>query len=308
MLATVPDGEYWNTAPSVSCRGAASTSNTNHPHIMKLILLTVCFLFFSALAEPPAKAADDIFSPAKSKQSNTASYATLAELLAATKSGVVSEMLLEGHGEVVIGKSVITILQKEYGIQIKEPRNDLALECGLLLSNLTQYEVKNHDEGAADAYKHTRNLLSQEVPDKFMKAFDQLAMDYAKSVREYMVLKKGGEEAHTADMAEKQRKIAAGEKEAEQDRKSKKALADALIASRNAADEVKTAAGKEAMEAQMKLHKQKLDAILGSDAYKLWEAALQVEQGQQMITKAKKVLDYDAAVKGESGVTDLAAR
>ena len=45
-----------------------------------------------------------------------------------------------------------------------------------------------------------------------------------------------------------------------------------------------------------------------SPAYKIWQAALQIDEGQKMVKTGQKALDHDDAVERESGVVDLSAR
>lgn len=276
---------------------------------MKLISFAKSSFLLIALNVMPLTGADDIFSPpSNSKKSNSPTFTTKAEFLSETKSGKLPEALMGPFKRVEIGNAVIGILQREYHVETKGLRRDAGSMCGLLLSNLTKYEIENHDQGSVDSYHRNHKMWSGEVPAQVIKAFDQLAIEYAQAVRESMVARKGAEENQAAMLADKQRQIAASEKQAEEDRRMKKVVADAQTASQNAAAEIKTAAAKEAMEAQAKGREQKLQQCLASDEYKLWQAALKVQQGYHMVVKGQKVLEHDDAVKKESGVSDFAAR
>jgi len=276
---------------------------------MKLFSFVPSLFFFIALSILPVTGADNIYTQAGKVQKATAvSFATKAEILSATKSGTVAEMLLKDSNTAAIGNSVVGILQRDYGADTKGLHRNAGFMCGLLLSNVTNYEMKEHDASSAASYEHNHKMLAGENPEKFVRAFDQFTIDYGKAVREYIVAKKGDAENQAAVLVDKQRQIASSEKKEEEERRMKKAVADAQAASQSAADEIKTAAAKEAMAAQATKRDQKLQQCLASDEYKLWQAALKVQQGNQMVVNAQKVLEHDDAVKKESGVTDLAAR
>jgi hypothetical protein len=63
-----------------------------------------------------------------------------------------------------------------------------------------------------------------------------------------------------------------------------------------------------ARKAQAQARKQKLDEILASNDYKLWEASLDVETGLSRIKMGQRTLDHEDAVGRESGVANLSAR
>ena len=276
---------------------------------MKLLSFVPSSCLFIALSVLPISGADDIFSPsANAKKSSTVSFKTKAEFLSETKDGKIPEALLNDFKRGPIGDAVIELLQREYRVDAKELRRDAGLMCGLLLSNLTKYEIENHEKGTLKSFQYNHEQWSKEVPGPFLKAFDELAIEFAQAVRVSVGAKKEAEDAHAAMLADKQRKIATSDIMAEEEKLKRKAVADAQAASLNAVDEIKASARKKAMEAQAKIRERMLAEMLASDTYKLWEAALQVEQGVQMVANARRILNYDGAVSKESGVTDLAAR
>lgn len=274
--------------------------------------------------------AQDIFTPPASRPTSVP-YPTSAALMAATKSGEIPEKIVNWADPLTnqVGRSLIVILHNQYGIAPNEFRNQTYVTCGLLLANITGWELK-HDKDAFNAYSANRRSLSEECPAKFMEAMDSIAKEYAKSVKEYVALKTDREDQRQAadaqrvrdqkatdEQADEARRIkqatakahddAIG-KQAEQERMQNKTIADARVASINEADKIQADAKTSAMQAMAAEHKQKLNEVLASPAYKLWRVSLEIQAAEQIIQKAQEALDHDDAVSNESGVTDLTAR
>ena len=163
-----------------------------------------------------------------------------------------------------------------------------------------------------------------------MVAFDSFAKDYARTLREYIASKKEREEQQIAAETERQRQADMATQKAEEERRQAMAIvnakaatarteedakqrqtmaaANAKVASIQAEEEMRAAAVRGAIAAQEKVREQKLQEILASPAYKIWQTSLQIEEGQRMIKTGQQVLGYDDAVKRESGVVDLSIR
>ena len=141
-----------------------------------------------------------------------------------------------------------------------------------------------------------------------MVAFDSFAKDYARTLREYIASKKEREEQQIAAETERQRQADMATQKAQEERRQSMAVANAKAASMRAEEDTRAAAVAEAMAAQAKVHEQKLQEVLASPAYKIWQVSLQIEEGQRMIKTGQQVLGYDDAVKRESGVVDLSIR
>ncbi len=293
-------------------------------------LPVLLLLFCVVVAILPVAAEEDIFSsPASSKKSTTGSYPTSTSFLAATKDGEIPEMLLKGNEAInasSVGSTVSNILQKEYGLDPNNLYGGIPNQMfGFLMIFLTKYELDNHDQQSLRAFQKSQDKLFGRVGDgnrefgNSRAAFKKFATEYSKAVTEYVVSKQRGKEQQQAALeqqqalvaqqnAETQRKAEEAGRKADEKTRQEKKLSDAQAASAKAQHDIQAKAMQEAMEKQDNLRAQKLNGCLASPAYKLWEASLQVQQGEEMITNAQRALDHDDAVQRESGVTDLAAR
>lgn len=239
-------------------------------------------------------------------------YPTTAAFLTATKSGEIPDLdWAKNRG--VVGRSVIAIIRDEYKVPTTELDTD-AETCGLLLQSITQYELGGQLDGRLPGSpQYNRQFIFGDGNDpkksqKFMEAFDSFSKDYAKAVREYIALKQVSEDKRKLAAAESQRQAEISEQRMQEERGKIKAMSDANAASKRAEDEARTSAVKEAMQAQADARKKKLQEIVDSPNYRLWQASLRVEEGLRMIKMGQEVLDHDDAVRRESGVVDLAAR
>jgi hypothetical protein len=187
---------------------AKVVERSHHPHFfMKLIFSKILILACITANLFPLVAADDIFSASeKTEKSDSPSYSTSAAFLSATKNGEIPQLLLDTYASKqydAIGKSVIEVLQHDYKVPAQKRRFDIPLVCGLLLQNLTEYEINGHDPQRADSFKNNRKVLAQDCSDepKFVEAFDAFAREYARAVREYAASKKDNQEQHEAAVA-----------------------------------------------------------------------------------------------------------
>lgn len=262
-------------------------------------------------------------------------YPTAAAFLAATRSGEIPEMLHDNKQNAMwvdIGRPLLNIMTKEYGLDIRDyyAAGD---GFGLMLQNITDHEFDTDDKGPITAFQNNQ----KQMPEVGRKAFNKFAVQYVKALKEYIASKRHVEEQHEQESAEQQRQADLKERQAtEEQRKHKEAmearlasqkaeddakdrrladeqrkqqeLKDARQASLKAEDDIKAAAVTDAVNKAKEARKQKLAEIVASPAYKQWEAALIVQQGEKMISDAQSALDHDAAVQRESGVTNLAER
>jgi hypothetical protein len=279
-------------------------------HIESRMLLSGCVLFFAL----HVAAAADIFSVSP-KQGAGASvpYATSSALLAAARSGAIPDLLDKGRLD-DIGRSVVAILRDEYHVPTQNLRSDTPFHCGLLLANITAYELKDRqgrrtDEQIAETFQSNRKKLFDGLRNpKFLEAFDSLARDYANVLKETVAQKKELETQRLARDAEKKRQAELAKQQMREEQGKMLAVAVAEAAAKRAEEETRAAVVRQSMEAQAKARMQKLEQILASPAYKLWQVSLQIEEGQRLVESGQKILDYDDAVKRESGVANLTAR
>ena len=234
------------------------------------IIISIVLLATSALHTVGAQ---DIFTKSSSAKPNTDPYPTSAAFMAATKTGEIPVLMLniEPVKQSYIGRSVITILHNEYKVDTTGLRNDTDTSCATLLSNITKYEMEGHKEVVAQIFQSNRKSLANECSKSFIESFDLFAKRYATWVRESITLKKDQEDQVKIAEAKRVRDEAAKEKRADDERQQKKAIADAKLASQQAADEIQATATKEALDAQAKARELKLKETLESNAYKLWE-------------------------------------
>ncbi len=273
--------------------------------------------FLSALVSlfvlQTSEAADIFAPPAKAGGNDVKQYTTSAALLAATKSGEVPDAIKDWsqtRNTEAIGRSVIAILQKEYHVPPTGLRYDTPSLCGLILSNATKYvQGGEKDQELAATFQRNRKGLSDGLRNpQFMQAFDLLTKNYMLAVKESISLKQQADTRLLAAESEKLRQANSAQQKMDDARRTEEAAEVAKLASKRAEDETRTAASKAAMQARATARKQKLEEILRSSPYKLWQASLEVEEGMRMIASGQRVLDHDDAVKRESGVTDLTAR
>jgi hypothetical protein len=274
---------------------------------MKLMILTVCLAFYATDLSQAA----DIFgpSPTATAVSNGLEYPTSAALLSATRSGEVFERLRQDCQEndcLNLGRTVIRILKDEshappglFDDPYRRTAVNPALLCGFLFWTITKYELNGgSDEQLASTFQGDRTKLADAAHnEKFMEAFDSLAKDYAKAIREFVE----SDRRRQAAAAEKQRQA-----NIEEQREREKKAAEA--ASEHEEEETRAAAAQEAMEMEAKIRKQKLDEIRASTEYKRWQASQHVEVGVHLLAEGQSILDHDNAVGRESDVVDLAAR
>lgn len=278
---------------------------------MKLILLTACLPFY---ALPFCEAADIFTSPPKAVAAETIKYSTSAAFLSATRSGEIPEALQ--NSDIIspvfeaVGQSVIAILRNEYRVPKPDSGNDIASICGWALSALTKYELAGGqgDELASTFQERRKQLSDGQGGPRFLEAFDSLSKNYARAVKESIVLKQEVQERRLAAEAEKQRQADMATQKAQQERRQTMAVANAKAASIRAEEDMRATAVAEAMAAQAKIHEQKLQEVLASPAYKIWQVSLQLEEGMRIIATGQRILDHDDAVQRESGVVDLSAR
>jgi hypothetical protein len=261
----------------------------------------------------------DIFSSnSKPTPENTIKYPTAAALLKATRSGEVPELIKdfsESRNVESVGRSIIAILQNDYHVSTSKLRFDTAGKCGLLLSNITKYELGGEqDKRIADAFQHNLKSLADGLNNReFMDGLDALTKDYARVLRESIALKKDEDERKQVAAAEKQHQADLEEKIAERKKqeeiRQRKAITDAEESSRNAAEQIRVDAERSALEKQAEIRKKKLDETLASPRYQLWTAAKKIETGLKMIHDAQQVLDHEDAVQQASGgIVDMTAR
>jgi hypothetical protein len=282
---------------------------------MKLILLTVC-LSFCAL---PLSHAADIFTPPPPQTDPKAAYQnfqTSKAFLKATRSGEIPELIKSLGYETQsmdgdVGVPVVAILRNEY--RASDPKGALPhyeWNCKKAITFLTQYELEGgKNEKLASAFQEAREHLSHgEAGPGFKESFDSFAKDYSRTLKEYIVSKKEREEQQIAAETEARRQAEMATQKAQEERRQAMAATNAKAASIRAEEDTRAAAVREAMAAQEKIRALKLQEVLASPAYKIWQASLQVEEGQRMVKTAQRVLEHDDAVQRESGVVDLSAR
>lgn len=283
---------------------------------MKLIFLTVCLLFCVL----PLSQAADIFAPPPPPKADPKAaynnYKTSAAFLKATRSGEIPELIKTLGYETVsmdgdIGAPVVAILQREY--RASDPKGALPHYewwCKKAITFLTKYELEGggDDKLAAD-FQEAREHLSHGVAGPgFKEAFDSFAKDYAKNLREYIASKKEREEQRLAAETEKQRQADMAAQKDQLERRQTMAAANAKAASIRAEEELRMAAVKEAITAQEKVREQKLQEVLDSPNYRIWQVSLQIEEGLRMVEQGKQIIGKDDAIGRESGVVDLSIR
>ena len=295
-----------------------------------LILLLVCLTH----TKTPAVAADDIFATPTSTPTMVQRYPTAAAFLAATRSGEIPEMFRDRSQSAwdQLGQPLLNILQRQYGLGIN--RYDASAGVfGVMLQDITRHEFDRDDKYSLAEFQNYQQSMAVEGRN----AFNKFAVEYIAAVKDYLVSKSVAEteKKHQEQLAsvkaadeermqnkqralvdsEKQLKQAAADQQtaderhkAEEDIRQKKEVVDAKTASLKAEDDIRDAAMKTALAKAKKVRQDKLAEIVASPAYKTWEAALVVQQGEKMISNAQRVLDHDDAVQRESGVTNLAER
>jgi hypothetical protein len=277
-------------------------------------LIFVAVLLYTS----PLLHAADPFTPAQNKP-QPPSFASVAALLAGTRSGEIPEALTSkdfptsNRYDKGVGQSVLVILQSQNVLPKSAVRHYTAGDLGLMFQNLTKVELSNRtDENATRAFQGTlKQFLDLHGGDKnpaLRTALDTLLKQYSQAVREYAIAAKERENQALAQQAEMQRQSDLTVEKVKQDAAERKAVADAQAASRAKEDEVRRTAAQGAMQARAELKKQKLAEITASTPYQLWEVSLQVEQGVQMIETGKNQLAMQEKIEKESGVADLTAR
>ena len=273
---------------------------------MKLILLSTCLPF---CALPLSQAADLFAPPPNARATEAVKYPTSAAILAATRSGEILELFTGSphQNEMdALGRSVLNILRDEYRVPTKN-LNVSVFGIGLLLFNIAKYELgAQKNQQMAATFQHNRKMLEEAGKNpKLMEALDLFLKDYARAVRESIYLKQG---IRLSPEAEKQRQADRVEQKAQDERRQAMAVADAQEASIRAEEERRAAVTRTAMQAQEKAKDQKLQEVLASPAYKIWQVSLQIEEGLRMVEQGKQILAKDDAIERESGVTDKLMR
>lgn len=273
-----------------------------------------------------ASAQSDIFAPpVKVDVLSPGSYSTAQALFDATRSGEVVKKLRGGdlRYQSNLGKSVLLILQKEYKL---DPQRMLGNASGhedvfgWLTQRLTDFEFPGGKKEIAETFQRQLNDLfgGPNAPgsyrfddrkfDDSRAIFNKFAGQYVAAVKAYIAATQRNEEQRQNELAKQQHEAAMQERLAAQERSKQKEMSDARLASQQAEDDIKAKAVASALDKAKEARKQKLSEILTSPAYKQWEAALVVQQGEKMISNAQNVLDHDDAVQRESGVTNLSER
>lgn len=214
--------------------------------------------------------AADIFTPqAKPKPADWDKYSTSAAFLSATKSGEIPKLALK-RSDVPMGHWVNEIIKNEYKVAIPDKPGFI----GIMIELITKYELEQDKNGRharhyQDEFRRQRAyVLKRSNNPKYVDALDSFLKLYVNAVRESV----------------------------------------AIMAANRAEDEIKASATKQAVEEQMQIRKQKLQEIQDSPNYKIWLAALQVEQGFKLIAEGQKALEHQDAVETESGVVNLTSR
>lgn len=306
---------------------------------MKLILLTAC-LPFCAL---PLSQAADLFTPPPPKADPYAAYKdykTSAAFFKATRSGEVPELIKNFRGDYNgLIRLMSDIFQNDHLYPSISPDQAKmqANEGAHLLEVITRYELAD-EKRKADIEREfaeirQRNSMMHsvmQVNPKFINALDSFLKDYTRALREHVASKKEREAQQIAAETERQRQAdmvtqkaqeerrqamaianaKAATSRAEEDAKQQQtmAAANAKVASIKAEEEMRAAAVRGAIAAQEKIREQKLQEVLASPAYKIWQASLQIEEGLRLVEKAKQILAKDDAIQRESGVADLSMR
>ena len=296
---------------------------------------TVIFLFlYFVCTSSPVLAAEDIFATPVPTPTMVQRYPTAAAFLAATRNGEIPEMFRDRSQSAwdQLGQPLLNILQRQYGLGI-HGFDASAGVFGIMLQDITRHEFDREDKYSVAEFQD----YQQRMDVKGRDAFNKFAVEYIAAVKDYLAAKSVAEteKKHQEQMAsdkaadeermqnkqralmdsERQLKQAAADEQtadtrhkAEEDLRQKKEAVDAKTASLKAEQDIKDAALKDALAKAKEARKQKLAEAVASPAYKMWEAALQVEQGEELISNAQNVLDHDNAVQRESGVTNLSER
>ena len=264
--------------------------------------------------------AADLFStPAKDNAVEGATFTSVTALLDATRSGDIPRMLTskdlsaQGRFKSGVGASVLSILQTQNVIQKGSIRHDTASMIGFLFENVSIHELSGQsDEFATESFRRNWKAFCDyhrvnENP-RLRDALDSILKQYSQAVKESMILTKERDDRRVAEAMETQRKSDVAVQKMSETVAQRKAVSDSQAASARAVDQARADAVTQAMQAQANDKKKKLDEVLASNAYKLWEASLRVEQGIELIETGEKELTNEARIEKESGVSDLTAR
>lgn len=222
--------------------------------------------------------AADIVSPLPKEDTTSIKYPTTTALCSAIKSDEFLELLKMNANLELVGRSVLAIIRDEYKIPPPKGVIERRLGDGIKIITESEIGIANRHESSAKDFQFLRdNWLfgsRRTAPEdaKFLEAYDSLAKDYGRAVREYVALKQEQKANLEAAESEKRRR--------------------------------KDVAGKELVEAW----RQKQEQIRNSPAYKVSQAASRIEEGLRMIKRGQQILDRDDAVQRESGVSNLTAR
>lgn len=236
----------------------------------KLSILMVCGTV-CLLSGANALSEDNIFATPASTPTMVDRYPTAAVFLAATRSGEIPKMLHQtsANAGANFGPPLLNILVKEYGLGTKEYKDyHYTGRLGTWFGWMLQ-NLTDHEFNLEDKMPlYYFREHQEEVPEALRNVFNKFAVQYDGALKEYVA-------------SVQQKEKLAGIEERTRDDSTKKARV---------------------------ARERKLAEVFASSAYKQWEAAFQVQKGEELISNAQRMLDHDDAVQRESGVTDLAAR
>lgn len=208
---------------------------------------------------------------------------------------------------------MVALLEKKKIASKSSLRNNAASSLGLMFVNISKYELSGRkDEFAPKSFRKNWDLFFSDPETKAIPRLrdelDSIYKQYAQAVAESVILKKQREDQRLAEGMEKQRQSDLTLQQMSEAAGQKKAMADAQAASKRAEDETRAAAVQQAMTAQAEVKRKKLQEVVESPAYKLWEASVRVEEGMRLIDGGQKELASETAIERESGVVNLTKR
>lgn len=273
-----------------------------NPWTKKIYWLVVAITLLNTALFTGKAEAQDLFStpaPTPPIDNQSTPYTTSAAFFADTKNGKIPEQLSNNSADPrcylmdqPLGRSILAIIEKESSVKWNDIGQDKAGTCGEILQYLSNYEMTNHDPGAAQRFKDYRKRL--DAPQDFKLAFDNFLKEYAGITQAYLDAK--------------QHAIAARQHEANAEEQAQEDVANAQAAAEKEATDMQEEVADKARAAVREARQKKLDAILASPAYQIYLSALKIEEGEKLINKAQTALNYDDKVTANSGVSDLALR
>lgn len=236
-------------------------------------------------------------------------YSTKQQFLAAVVSGDVERLLQRidfGDEEKQISNSVLNVLKNDYGlVMIGDKKAFWRDDCLRMsqtavpheLAEFSAYRLDKTQSQALAKFQSIQKNLEQSCTQGYgpqaIGAIKSFLQDYSDAFDGYIV--------QLAQQREAERKAAtaaAAQREVE----------NARDASQRAAEQTKQQAEGAALAAEKAARKNKLDACLVSNDYKLLQAAQSVETGEAMISAGNEALEHDDEVAKTSGVTNLGVR